>query len=237
MSAAPAAATGVERDRRRARSATTGPGAAAGTRSPSGPRRWWRPCGRYLDQLAVSSRPVDGRRGVDWRCATSPRTSPRPIRRARRWRRSSVATSRPTSWPGGRPGQRPATSCQPTTIRHNLGMAAHVLRADHRLGLPRRPPPGSRSSPGTSPRRDEPTPKFLDDPTAAKFMAALATDPNRRRRLIVELLARTGMRSGELGGAPRRRHVRIGDTYWLRIPRRASSTTTATCRCTRCSSS
>ena len=27
------------------------------------------------------------------------------------------------------------------------------------------------------PRADEPPPKFLDDPTAAKFMAALATDP------------------------------------------------------------
>ena len=38
-------------------------------------------------------------------------------------------------------------------------------------------------------------PRFLDDPTAAKFMATLAVDPNPRRRLMVELLARTGMRS------------------------------------------
>jgi hypothetical protein len=30
-------------------------------------------------------------------------------------------------------------------------------------------------------------------------MAALAFDPDRRRHLIVELLARTGMRVGELG--------------------------------------
>ncbi len=53
---------------------------------------------------------------------------------------------------------------------------------------------------GDFPKRDEPLPRFLDDPTAAKFMATLADDPDRRRRLMVELLARTGMRAGELGG-------------------------------------
>jgi site-specific recombinase XerD len=68
------------------------------------------------------------------------------------------------------------------------------------------------------PERDEPLPKFLDDPTAAKFMAALATDPNKRRRLMVELLARTGMRSGELAALESDAMVRIGDTHWLRIP-------------------
>ena len=56
------------------------------------------------------------------------------------------------------------------------------------------------------PALDEPLPRFLDDPTAAKFMAALSVDPNQRRRLMVELLARTGMRVGELSGARRRRH-------------------------------
>ena len=40
------------------------------------------------------------------------------------------------------------------------------------------------------PALDEPLPGFLDDPTAAKFMAALGQDPNQRRRLMVELLAR-----------------------------------------------
>ena len=71
---------------------------------------------------------------------------------------------------------------------------------------------------GDLPKADEPTPKFLDDPTAAKFMAALATDPNRRRRLIVELLARTGMRAGEIGGLRDDAMYRVGDTYWLRVP-------------------
>ena len=71
---------------------------------------------------------------------------------------------------------------------------------------------------GDFPQADEPLPKFLDDPTAAKFMAALALDPDPRRRLMVELLARTGMRSGELSGLDDEAMVRIGDTHWLRIP-------------------
>jgi site-specific recombinase XerD len=71
---------------------------------------------------------------------------------------------------------------------------------------------------GDFPNRDEPLPKFLDDPTAAKFMSTLATDTNHRRRLMVELLARTGMRSGELAGLDDNAMVLIGDTHWLRIP-------------------
>jgi site-specific recombinase XerD len=68
------------------------------------------------------------------------------------------------------------------------------------------------------PALDEPLPKFLDDPTAAKFMAALAQDPNLRRRLMVELLARTGMRVGELAGLEDDAMVQKGEGHRLRIP-------------------
>ena len=71
---------------------------------------------------------------------------------------------------------------------------------------------------GDFPNRDEPLPKFLDDPTASKFMTALAVDTNQRRRLMIELLARTGMRSGELAALADNAMVLIGDTHWLRIP-------------------
>src|SRR5271167_2616916 len=67
------------------------------------------------------------------------------------------------------------------------------------------------------PALDEPLPKFLDDPTAYKFMAALAKDPNLRRRLMVELLARTGMRVGELAGLEDDAMIRKG-AHRLRIP-------------------
>ena len=68
------------------------------------------------------------------------------------------------------------------------------------------------------PALDEPLPKFLDHPTASKFMAALALDPNLRRRLMVELLARTGIRVGELGGLQDDAMVRYDGVDRLRIP-------------------
>ena len=49
-------------------------------------------------------------------------------------------------------------------------------------------------------------------------MAALATEPDRRRRLMVELLARTGMRVGELAALRDDATYRVGATYWLRVP-------------------
>ncbi len=116
-----------------------------------------------------------------------------------------------------RPGAGANKTVSSTTIRHNLGMARtffeRIIDWDY-PDAPRRVPIFT----GDLPKADEPAPKFLDDPTAAKFMAALATDPNRRRRLIVELLARTGMRAGELGGLRDDAMYRLGDTHWLRIP-------------------
>jgi integrase len=115
----------------------------------------------------------------------------------------------------GRPGRKGMLS--KTTIRHNLGMTRTFFE---RLidwdwdDAPRRVPIFA----GDVPKADEPLPKFLDDPTAAKFMATLAADPDRRRRLLVELLARTGMRAGELGGLRDDAMYRVGDTWWLRIP-------------------
>jgi site-specific recombinase XerD len=71
---------------------------------------------------------------------------------------------------------------------------------------------------GDIPKKPEPLPRFLDDQDAAKFMTAAraATDP--RDRLVVELLARTGMRAGELAGLEADSVVQIGGNHWLRIP-------------------
>ncbi len=114
-----------------------------------------------------------------------------------------------------RPGQKGTIS--KTTIRHNLGLVRtffeRIIDWDWQ-DAPRRVPLFA----GDIPKADEPLPKFLDDPTAAKFMATLAVDPDRRRRLLVELLARTGMRAGELGGIRDDAMYRVGDTWWLRIP-------------------
>jgi site-specific recombinase XerD len=68
------------------------------------------------------------------------------------------------------------------------------------------------------PKKPEPLPKFLDDRDAAKLMAAARASADPRDRLVVELLARTGMRAGELADLDADAVVRIGAGYWLRIP-------------------
>ena len=97
------------------------------------------------------------------------------------------------------------------TIRHRLGLLRSFFERIKEWGYDDAPSQAL-IFPGDFPQADERLPKFLDDPTAAKFMAALATDPNPRRRLMVELLARTGMRVGELAILSEDATVRIGDT-------------------------
>jgi integrase/recombinase XerD len=71
---------------------------------------------------------------------------------------------------------------------------------------------------GDLPRLDRPLPRFLDDAAAAKLLRAARADPDPLARLVVELLARTGMRKGELLALTVDAVVQIGSAYWLRIP-------------------
>jgi site-specific recombinase XerD len=68
------------------------------------------------------------------------------------------------------------------------------------------------------PKKPEPLPKFLDDRDAARLMAAARASADPRDRLVVELLARTGMRAGELADLDADAVVQIGAGHWLRIP-------------------
>src|SRR5207248_1942657 len=68
------------------------------------------------------------------------------------------------------------------------------------------------------PKKPEPLPKFPGDRDAAKLMAAARASADPRDRLVVELLARTGMRAGELADLDADAVVRIGAGHWLRIP-------------------
>jgi len=169
----------------------------------------------YLDQLAVSSRPatVDAtslalRQFADHLSVCDPAC--RCVAGIERRHIESFKLAL-----AARSGRRGALST--TTIRIRLGLLRsffeRIIDWDH-PDAPRRVPILA----GDIPKADEPLPKFLDDPTAAKFMAALAIEPNRRRRLIVELLARTGMRVGEVGGLRDDAMYRLGHTWWLRIP-------------------
>ena len=72
--------------------------------------------------------------------------------------------------------------------------------------------------PADLPIKDDPLPRFLDDAAAAKLLIAARADPDPLVRLIVEFLARTGMRKGELAKLTVDAVVQIGSAYWLRIP-------------------
>jgi site-specific recombinase XerD len=79
-------------------------------------------------------------------------------------------------------------------------------------------PPRNPIITGDIPPSPEPLPKSLDDRDAARLMAAARAADDPRDRLVVELLARTGMRAGELCDLHADAVVLIGDHHWLRIP-------------------
>ncbi len=66
--------------------------------------------------------------------------------------------------------------------------------------------------------RTDPLPRFLNDQDAARLMEAARSHRLPRYRLVVEMLARTGMRAGELCDLDADAVTLIGDDYWLRIP-------------------
>jgi integrase len=119
------------------------------------------------------------------------------------------------AWLAGRVGRKGQPT--PNTVRANLGTVRMFLERIIEWGwgdAPARVPIFA----GDLPRKDEPLPRFLDDPTFALFMRAARAEARPLTRLVVELLARTGMRVGELCALEADAVVLIGETYWLRIP-------------------
>ena len=79
-------------------------------------------------------------------------------------------------------------------------------------------PPRNPVIAGDIPKKPEPLPKFLDDRDAARLMTAARASADPRDRLVAGLLARTGMRAGELADLDADAVVQIGAAHWLRIP-------------------
>ena len=173
---------------------------------------------RYLEQLAVTARPMTVAAYDDaLRIFAGQITEFDPgCRRVADIERRHIEAHK--TWLAARPGRKKgASKLAPATISQRFTL----LRSFFERLIDADEPDAPRRCPilaGDFPRRDEPLPKSLDDPTAAKFMAALAADPDQRRRVMVELLARTGMRAGELAALPRDAMVEQGNTHWLRIP-------------------
>ena len=70
---------------------------------------------------------------------------------------------------------------------------------------------------GDLPTPDDPLPKFLTDPEAAKLMRA-AAEAEPTQRLVIEMLARTGLRVGELCALTADAVVLLNGRHWLRVP-------------------
>ncbi len=98
------------------------------------------------------------------------------------------------------------------------------------MGLGRSTRPGA-DVPRDLPRQDHPLPKALDDPAAAKLLRAAQADQPLLVRVTVEFLLRTGLRVGEFTALRADAVVLIGADPGC-TSRSASSTRTATCRCT-----
>lgn len=119
-------------------------------------------------------------------------------------------------WLAARPGiQGPRLSAN--TQRQRLGMLRvffeRIIEWDW-PDAPLRNPVVGRDLPA----RPDPLPKFLDDRDAAKVMAAARDAADPRDRLVVEVLARTGLRAGELCELDADAVVLIGTAHWLRVP-------------------
>lgn len=120
-------------------------------------------------------------------------------------------------WLAGQPGVRAGTLLAANSQRQRLRMLRvffeRIIEWDWPDAPMRNPIIGR-----DIPPRPEPLPRFLDDQQAARLMAEAraATDP--RDRLLIEVLARTGVRIGELLGLEPDAVVRIGDGHWLRVP-------------------
>jgi integrase len=96
---------------------------------------------------------------------------------------------------------------------HLAAFFRHIIEWDY-PDIPARPPVFA----SDRPIKDKPLPRFLDDAASAKFITAARELPDPFGRLAIEILARTGMRKGELLGLTTDAVVQIGSAYWLRVP-------------------
>ncbi len=172
-------------------------------------------CLLYVDQIAVSARPATADAAernllylAEWLIGFDPAvTSLAQLTRAHVQHYKRYLATRRT--PTGK-------ALKPATMNQRLGMVRvaieRLIEWDHPDTPTRNPILGT-----DLPKLDEPLPKFLDDEQATKFMHA-ATQLDPLRRLVVEMLARTGMRAGELCALRSDAVNEIGGQLWLQIP-------------------
>ena len=172
---------------------------------------------RYIAQVALSLRPSTVahieyhlREFGTWLAAHQPE-----VARCTDLDRSHI--ERFKTWLAGRRGQRSGQPLSRPCIKTRLINLRSFFDRIAEWGYPDAPQRPLLFA-GDLPIVDKPLPRFLDDGAAAKLLRASRADADPLARVIVELLARTGMRLGELQALTVDAVVQIGSAYWLRIP-------------------
>jgi site-specific recombinase XerD len=181
--------------------------AAAAPRAAATMRRYLRQLGTFLAPRSVDAADGALRQFARWMTADAGITAVGDIRR------DDIEDYK--VWLAGRPGHRGRLSAE--THRQRLRTVRAFFERIIEWDWPDAPPRNPVIA-GDIPKKPEPLPKFLDDRDAARLMAAARASADPRDRLVVELLARTGMRAGELADLDADAVVRIGAGHWLRIP-------------------
>ncbi len=171
---------------------------------------------RYLNQLSVSLRPAsvvsaDGmlRRFAGFLTANYPEID--ALVDVERRHIEAFKRYLPT-----RPGKNGQPPLSEQTIRMTLGTLRTCFERVSEWGYPDAPTRVLIFN-GDLPTPDAPLPKFLSDVDAAKLMQATA-DADPTSRLIIGMLARTGLRVGELCALTADAVTFISGRYWLRVP-------------------
>ncbi len=171
---------------------------------------------RYLDQIALSLRPtsVTSADGILRRFAGFLTTNHPEIVGLVDVQRCHIEAFKrylPT-----RPGKNGRPPLSEQTIRMTLGTLRTFFERVSEWDYPDTPTRVLIFN-GDLPTPDDPLPKFLSDVDAAKLMRA-AADADPTRRLVIEMLARTGLRVGELCALTADAVVVINSRHWLRVP-------------------
>jgi integrase len=171
---------------------------------------------RYLDQLALSLRPASVNRAETMlRLFAGYLTSSHPeiggLADVERRHIEAFKRYLPT-----RPGKNGRPPLSEMTIRMTLGTLRTCFERVSEWEYPDAPRRVLIFN-GDLPTPDDPLPKFLSDPDAAKLMRA-AADADPVSRLVIAMLARTGLRVGEFCALTADAVTLIKGRHWLRVP-------------------
>ncbi len=172
---------------------------------------------RYLDQISLSLRPASVQRTdsmlrgfVGWLTVNHPNIG--ALVDVDRTHIEAFKRYLPTR--AGKSGRPPLS---PQTIRMTLGTLRTCFERVSEWDYPDAPRRVLIFN-GDLPTPDDPLPKFLTDVDAGKLMRAAGADTDPTRRLIIEMLARTGLRVGELCALTADAVTVISGRHWLRVP-------------------